>query len=133
MAAHPRTILVTGASSGIGLACARAFLEVGDRVVAQYRTQADPVEKLAEEYGARVLPAQADLATEEGCVQAVATAGAPQVLVHSAGIWNEGPIHALDHDLLEEMFRTNTFSAYYLARETARVMAAGLNVSKLWI
>jgi 3-oxoacyl-[acyl-carrier protein] reductase len=117
--------LVTGASSGIGLECARAFLECGDRVVAQYRTQVSPLEKLVADFGARVLPVQADLATEDGCVATVEAAAAPQVLVHSAGIWNEGPIHELDGDRLEEMYRTNTFSAYFLARETARVMARG--------
>lgn len=125
MASHPRTILVTGASSGIGLACARAFLELGDRVVAQYRTQAGPVERLAEKYGAKLLPVQADLSNENGCVAVVQAAGAPQVLVHSAGMWNSGPIRELDSDRLEEMFRTNTFSAYYLARETAKAMARG--------
>ncbi|MFV2072540.1 MAG: SDR family NAD(P)-dependent oxidoreductase [Thermoanaerobaculales bacterium] len=125
MGPHPRTVLVTGASSGIGLACARAFLDRGDRVVAQYRTQARPVEDLVKEYGAKLLPVQADLSDEEGCVAAVQAAGAPQVLVHSAGIWNSGPIREIDSDRLEEMFRTNTYSAYYLAREAAKAMARG--------
>ena len=126
--AHPRTVLVTGASSGIGRACALAFLGRGDRVVAQFNTQAAPVERLAEDFGALVLPVQADLSTEEGCAKAVEAAGAPQVLVHSAGIWNEGSIRELTRERLEEMYRTNTFSAYYLAREAARVMARGCMV-----
>lgn len=121
-----RTVLVTGASSGIGLECARAFLARGDRVVAQYRTQADPVAALAGEYGTdRVVPVEADLATEEGCVAAVAAAPSLEVLVHSAGIWNDGAIRDLSRQVLEEMFRTNTFSSYYLAREAARAMGRG--------
>ncbi len=121
-----RTVVVTGASSGIGLACARAFLSSGDRVVAQYRSAAAPVEALREEFGAgRVVPVQAELGTEEGCVAALAPTRSVDVLVHAAGIWNEAPIARLDREALEEMFRVNTFSAYYLVREVVPKMASG--------
>ena len=120
-----RTVLVTGASSGIGLSCARMVLAAGDRVVAQYRRHPRPIEELIAAWGEdKVLPVQADLATEAGCVAAVKRAG-PDVLVHSAGIWTPGPIRQLTAAVLEEMFRTNTFSAYFLAREAARVMDGG--------
>lgn len=119
-------ILVTGASSGIGLACARACLMKDCRVVAQYNTQEGPVRALAEEFGGdRVIPVQADLGTEEGCMAAVAACRHLDVLVHSAGIWNAGPIRDLELSRLDEMYRVNTFSAYLLAREAARVMDGG--------
>jgi 3-oxoacyl-[acyl-carrier protein] reductase len=121
-----QTVVVTGASSGIGLACARAMLERGERVIAQYRSQPEPVSALAAEYGDdRVRAVGADLATEEGCAALVAAAGTFEVLVHSAGIWNDGPIRELSRSTLEEMFATNTFSSYYLAREAARVIRRG--------
>jgi 3-oxoacyl-[acyl-carrier protein] reductase len=121
-----RRIVVTGASSGIGLACARAFLAGGESVIAHYRSQPDPVLGLAREFGAeRVLAVGANLATEEGCVALMAAAGAVDVVVHSAGIWNDGDIRTLSRDKLETMFRTNTFSAYYLAREASTAMARG--------
>jgi 3-oxoacyl-[acyl-carrier protein] reductase len=102
------------------------FLDLGDRVVAQYRTQAQPVRVLQEEYGEqRVVPVAADLESEEGAVAVVAAARQPSVLVHSAGIWNDGAIHGMTAARLEEMFRVNTFSAYYLAREAAAVMERG--------
>lgn len=121
-----RRVVVTGASSGIGLACARAFLAGGDGVVAHCRTGRAAVEELRTEFGAkRVVPAAADLSREEGCVALVRAAGAFDVLVHSAGIWNDGDIRTLTAENLEKMFRTNTFSAYFLAREAARVIKRG--------
>jgi 3-oxoacyl-[acyl-carrier protein] reductase len=121
-----RTWVVTGASSGIGLACAQMMLGLGQRVVGQYRTQDGPLLALVERFGPeQVGVVQADLATEEGCVATVAAAGCVDVLVHSAGIWSDGPIRELTRERLEAMFRTNTFSSYYLAREAARRMSAG--------
>ena len=121
-----KRVVVTGASSGIGLACARAFLAAGDEVVAQYRKGARAAEALREEFGRdRVVPVAADLATEDGCVALVGAAERFQVLVHSAGIWNDGGIRTLTAANLETMFRTNTFSAYFLAREAARLMMQG--------
>jgi 3-oxoacyl-[acyl-carrier protein] reductase len=55
----------------------------------------------------------------------VAAARQPAVLVHSAGIWNDGAIRSMTAARLEEMYRVNTFSAYYLAREAAAVMTRG--------
>jgi 3-oxoacyl-[acyl-carrier protein] reductase len=121
-----RRVVVTGASSGIGLACARAFLAGGDAVVAHCRTGRAAVEELRREFGPkRVVPVAADLSREEGCVALVRAAGAFEVLVHSAGIWNDGEIRTLTAENLEKMFRTNSFSAYYLAREAARVVKRG--------
>jgi 3-oxoacyl-[acyl-carrier protein] reductase len=121
-----RNVVITGASSGIGMACVERFLAAGDRVVAQFRTNRAAVERLRGEYvGDMVLPVQADLATEEGCVRLIQAAGVPDVVVHSAGIWNDGAIRTLTREGLEEIFRTNTFSAYYLSGEAARVMSGG--------
>jgi 3-oxoacyl-[acyl-carrier protein] reductase len=120
------TVVVTGASSGIGLMCARAFLNRGHRVVAQFRRQPSPIQQLVEEFGDdRVTPAQADLGTEDGCVQLIKSAAEPGVVVHSAGIWNPGPIREMSRERLEGMYRVNTFSAYYLAREAAKAMTRG--------
>lgn len=121
-----RRVVVTGASSGIGWACARAFLALGDTVVAHFRTNAAAVEALAREFGReRVVGVQADLGAEGGCVQLLAAAERVDVLVHSAGIWNDGAIRTLSRETLEQIFRLNTFSAFYLARETAIRMSAG--------
>ncbi len=55
-----RTWLVTGASSGIGLALARAAADRGDNVVALAR-DTDSLKRLVDDHGARVLALTADV------------------------------------------------------------------------
>jgi 3-oxoacyl-[acyl-carrier protein] reductase len=116
-----RRALVTGASSGIGLGVAEAFLAQGMRVAVHCRSNRAAAEALAARHPGRAHVVQADLGTEEGCVACLADAaralGGLDQLVHSAAIWNEGPIGAVTRPQLEEIFRVNVFSAFYLVRE----------------
>jgi 3-oxoacyl-[acyl-carrier protein] reductase len=116
-----RRALVTGASSGIGLGIAEAFLEQGMRVAVHFRSNRAAAEALAARFPGRAFPVQAELGTERGCVACVAGAaralGGLDQIVHSAAIWSEGPIGSIGAAQLEEIFRVNVFSAFYLVRE----------------
>ena len=121
-----RRILVTGASGGIGQACAAAFLESGDEVIGHFRTGGAGIAALRARFGSRRLRAvRADLSRESGCARLLREAGAIDHLVHCAGIWRAGAIRTLRRADLDEMFRTNTYSAYFLAREAAATMQRG--------
>jgi 3-oxoacyl-[acyl-carrier protein] reductase len=129
--------LVTGASSGIGSGIALALLEQGMRVGIHYRGGRGPAEALCARFPGRAFALHADLASEEGCVQLaraqVAQVGGCDVLVHSAGTWNAGPIGDLSKALLEEMFQLNTFSAFYLVRELLPALRAHRRGSIIFI
>jgi 3-oxoacyl-[acyl-carrier protein] reductase len=115
-----RRALVTGASSGIGLGIAEAFLAQGMHVAVQYRSNRGAAEALAARFPGAVAIG-AELGTEEGCVACVREAaralGGLDQLVHAAAIWSEGPIDRISATQLEEIFRVNVFSAFYLVRE----------------
>lgn len=119
---------MTGASSGIGFGIARALLEQGARVAVHYRTNRAAARELCDEHEGRAFAIEADLASENGCValarEALTRLGSMDVLVHSAGIFNAAPIESVRSEQLEEMFRVNTFSAFYLVRELAAAMRA---------
>ncbi|MDR5696937.1 MAG: SDR family oxidoreductase [Armatimonadota bacterium] len=110
-----RRVLVTGASSGIGAACARAFLLQGSRVALHHHTGS--VAELAASFPDRGLPVRGDLSGEEGCIivadAAAAALGGLDVLVCSAGIWEAAPVATIGADQLERMFRINLFSAFF--------------------
>ena len=64
----PRTVLVTGASSGFGAAVVRRFALDGARVVAAAR-RADRLAGLAADLGADVLPVVLDVTDPEAVAQ----------------------------------------------------------------
>ena len=132
-----RAAIVTGASSGIGLGVARALLAQGMRVAVHYRGGRASADALCAEHPRAAFAVQADLGTEEGCVTLARAAldklGGAHVLVHSAGIFNGAPIDEMDRETLEEMFRVNVFSAFYLARELAPALRASGHGSIVFI
>jgi 3-hydroxy acid dehydrogenase/malonic semialdehyde reductase len=83
------TALVTGATSGIGQACAERLLADGARVVAVGR-RADRLAALADRLGPRLHPLPLDVTDRPAVERALAALpgpfGAPDVLVNSAGM-----------------------------------------------
>lgn len=107
----PATAFVSGATSGIGEAVARRFLEAGWQVVATGR-RADRLRGLSEAFGARCLPVQLDVG-DAGAV-AAAVAALPEgfrdvdVLVNSAGVaLGDAPAQEASLDDWHRTIRTN--------------------------
>ena len=111
------TVLITGASSGIGRATAHLFADRGWDVVATMRDPDDAAE-LATRDEVRV--AQLDVTDPASIATAVATAeevnGAVQVLVNNAGYGAYGPFETLKPETLERQFAVNVFGLFDVTR-----------------
>src|SRR3954463_16466176 len=112
-----QTIIVTGASSGIGKEIARHFLEQGDNVVIN-STTADKLEAVYRELGAgdnlaRVAGSVSDKATGEKLTQtAIEKFGSVDVLVNNAGIFETKPFLEVDEAYLDRFLNTNLKGTY---------------------
>ena len=109
MPSTSRTVLVTGASSGIGLATAHLLLDRGWRVFAAARRQ----EAMAplQSRGAKVLPLDiADPTSRQQLVDAIhAEVDSLDALVNNAGFCDVGPVETMDLDRARAMFEVNVF------------------------
>jgi len=118
----PRVAIVTGGSSGIGLAVGRLLVEGGYDVVLTART-ADKLHAAADTIGARW--AAADSADPEAFAQVVAEAGRVDLLVHSAGVMAGTFVRKESLDTFESVVRTNLTSAFVVANAVLPVMREG--------
>ena len=100
---HRRTALLTGSSSGIGLALARGFLAAGARVVLNGR---DPD---------KLLRAQQALESKLGGID---------ILVNNAGVTFRAPLDTYSNAQWQQVMRTNLDSAFYVARAVVPGMKA---------
>ena len=82
--------LVTGSTSGIGLAMARALHAEGAEIVLNGFGDADEIATLRDELGATHV--DADLTTREGCEELMAGAGLVDILINNAGMQHVSPV-----------------------------------------
>jgi len=123
-----RTVLVTGASSGIGAESARALAAAGASLVVTARRR-DRLDGLAAELARRdtkVLAVAADMRREADIVGCFAAArerfGGVDVLVNNAGLGRAAPISSASSELWREMLEVNVLGLAIATREAIRDM-----------
>ena len=115
-----KTILVTGASSGIGRQCALDCSKMGAKVVLVARNEERLNETLSMMEGDEHLVCPYDLNNLDGIKElvtnVVSIAGKLDGFIHSAGIEISKPIKLLEVEDYENLFRINSISGFELVR-----------------
>lgn len=106
--------LVTGSTSGIGLAVARAMAEEGAEVVLSGFGDEALIASLCEEMGARHVAA--DLMSQEGCEALMDQAGPVDILVNNAGMQHVSPVDEFPVDKWHAIIALNLTAAFHTTR-----------------
>merc|ERR1740139_564038 len=129
MSLEGKLALVTGATSGIGMATARAFVREGARVVATGRNES-ALQTLKSEIGCDIVPGDltASGACENICSESVSALGGLTTLVNCAGVLQGGAFGAETTNLsnYEHNFNGNTKSVFeMMTHSIPHLKAAG--------
>ena len=114
--------LVTGSTSGIGLAIARALRAEGAQIVLSGLGEPADIAKLEEELGARHI--EADLLTASGCEALMDGAGEIDILVNNAGMQHVSPVEDFPTDKWDAIIALNLTAAFHTTRRAVPHMKA---------
>lgn len=120
-----KAVIVTGAATGIGAACAEAFVRAGANVALGDVDEEKNIE-LANRLGQQAVAVQCNVANEDDCANLVSAAletfGGVDVLVNNAGIVAKGNILDLDPNDWDQVMDVNLRAYFILTQKAARVM-----------
>ncbi len=115
-------VLITGCSSGLGLAAALAFGRNGDNVIAGVRDpgRATQLAGIAQEENLRLRLCELDVTKSETFAAVIDginnTEGGVDVLINNAGILHPGALEDLPEQAIRQVMETNFFGALLLTR-----------------
>ena len=127
-----KSAVVTGSTSGIGLAYARAFAAEGANVVINGFGKAEDIEteraKIETDFGVKALYSPADMTKPDEITQMIKLAesafGGPDVLVCNAGIQHVAPIEDFPPEKWDQIIAINLTSAFHAIRAAVPGMKA---------
>ena len=129
-----KVAIVTGASSGLGVAFAQALAEAGADVVLGARRvdRLEETKQLVEAAGRRALVVKTDVASPEDCQAlvdaAMATFGRVDVLVNNAGVGTAVPATRETPEEFRRVVDVNLNGCYWMAQACGRVMTPGSSI-----
>jgi len=117
-----KVVVITGASSGIGLACAKEFANRGANVVVAART-IEKLTQLAEEMncnGSSCLPVKTNVTIEKDCKNLIEKSidkfGKIDILINNAGISMRALFDEVDIDVLQKVMDVNFWGTVYCTK-----------------
>ncbi|MFC5995777.1 SDR family NAD(P)-dependent oxidoreductase [Pseudonocardia hispaniensis] len=129
-----RVAIVTGASSGLGVAFAQGLAEAGADVVlgARRAERLEGTRKLVTDAGRRALAVATDVARQPDCQAlvdaAMAEFGRVDVLVNNAGIGTAVPATRETVEQFEQVIDVNLNGCYWMAQACGKVMQPGSSI-----
>lgn len=139
-----KTVLITGASRGIGREIALKFAVEGYNVVLNYNSSENKAKELAnqiEKFGVKCLALKADVAIEDEVIEMVNTAlkefGKIDVLVNNAGVALSKLFQLTSMDEIARVFGVNTFGVINTSKAVVPSMVSEksgkiINISSIW-
>jgi short-subunit dehydrogenase len=121
-----KTVVITGASSGIGRAAALEFARRGANLVlaARRAEQLEEVATACRAMGVECRSVVTDVTRRDDCNHLIGTAGNVDVLINNAGFATFDPIESARPEDLESMMQTNYFGAVWCAQAVLPQMLA---------
>ena len=114
-----KTVLITGASKGVGFACAEVFADEGSHLHLAARNGAameEAATRLRAQFGVRVTVHQADLSSTAAMEKLAADAGDIDILINNAGDIPAGGLSVVTDQALRDGFDLKVFGYITLTR-----------------
>ena len=122
MTFNDKVIIITGASSGIGLACSKEFVKYGAKVVLASRHE-NKLQQIANELdcnGEKCLPVRTDVTLESDCenliLQTINKYGKIDILLNNAGISMRALFEDVEIDVLRKVMDVNFWGTVYCTK-----------------
>jgi 3-oxoacyl-[acyl-carrier protein] reductase len=132
---HAKVAIVTGGSTGIGAAIARALAEAGASVVINYRsskTEAEAVATAIEKTGGRAIAVGGNVSSEGDAKKVINAAldvfGRLDIIVNNAGISEFQPIEEFTSEHYERQFRTNVLGPMLIVSASLPHLQRGASI-----
>lgn len=138
---QPKTVLITGASRGIGAACATEFAAARYNLILTCNKSMTDLQalanKLTAEYAVECRCVQADMGCEEDVQRLFSQITSLDVLVNNAGIAHFGLLSDMTAEAWHRIFAVNLDSCFYTCRAAIPLMLQNhsgkiVNISSVW-